>query len=198
VPQPHVRTVCGATGGRSPFGYPGGPDRGTAPGRQDHARPKDGRRRPNLYHAGRSDGSRGGPVRSGRLHPRPGPSHHRRDPARARPAAGDQEDGRRGLSAGAIPADGIGERADPAADRRQSGRTDGNHPDAAAGKGRDRRPDADLPGAPLSRESSKASGTRSSATIWSSSSCSEGFPRRSAATTSDGGRTGCDPISRRS
>ena len=76
-------------------------------------------------------------------------------PARARPAAGDQEDGRRGLSPGPVPAYRLRQRADPAADRRQLGRADGDHPDAAAGKGRDRRPDADLSGAPFRREATE-------------------------------------------
>ena len=46
-----------------------------------------------------------------------------------------------------------------------------------------------------SRGRSRASETRSSAMILSSSSCSEAFPRRSVAKASGGGKIGCGPIS---
>ena len=39
----HVRTVCGASGEKGPLRYPGGPDCGTTPCGQDHARTEDGR-----------------------------------------------------------------------------------------------------------------------------------------------------------
>jgi len=55
----HVRTVRGASGGGGPLRHPGGPDRGTTPGRQDHACPEDGGRGPDLRHARRADGATG-------------------------------------------------------------------------------------------------------------------------------------------
>ncbi len=53
---------------------------------------------------------------------------------RARPAAGDQEDGRRGLFPGPVSPHRLGQCADIATGRGQPGWPDGNSPDAAAGQ----------------------------------------------------------------
>src|SRR5690606_26506719 len=151
-----VQTIYRAPGGGGPVGYARGPDRGTAPGGEDDARPKNGRSRPVLYHTRRPDGSGRCPIRPGWLHPGPGQGDHRRDPARTRPAAGDQEDGRRRLSPRPVSPYGLGKCADLAKGGGQSGWPDGNPPDAAAGPGRDRGPEPGISRTTPSREAGKS------------------------------------------
>ena len=88
----------------------------------------------------RRDGPRARPpTRPGRLRRRPGRAGvHRRDPPRARSAAGAQEGGRRRRGPGAVRHHRVGERSGQQEDPGRAARTDRPLHAMAAGTGRDR------------------------------------------------------------